>query len=180
MRWLALTTWEKNNSSGEKKAVDVFYAARLRQPLSNNNPERFSFFSFFSFPKHFNVPTLITQKFPGRRKPRKQMEIDDPIRCFKTAILIRRVRDNLHTYLVHILTVTLFLKSLGYKYLPHAQRVSHDCLSILRYLLSSRACFTCHTSFPGTIEKKYRRKKKSILYFQRFGRLSFDFFAPAG
>ena len=80
----------------------------------------------------------------------------------------------MHT--ISILTVILFLKSLDYKHLPHAQRVYHDFLSLLRSLFSSRACLSCHTFFPGTIEEKSRKKEESICFFQRFGRLSFAFF----
>ena len=81
-----------------------------------------------------------------------------------------------------MLTFILFLRPLNYKHLPHAQRVSHDFLSLLRYLLSSRsllylrACFSCHTFFPGAIEKNLGKRKKPISFFQRFERLSFAFF----
>ena len=79
-------------------------------------------------------------------------------------------------YLVPGITFILFLKSLDRKHLPHAKRVSHDFLSLLRSLLSLRACFSCHTFFPGRTENKSRKNKKSILFFQRFGKLSFAFF----
>ena len=88
---------------------------------------------------------------------------------------------------IHILTFNLFFrKSLDDKHQPHAPRVSHDFLSLLRSLLSSRsllslrAYFSCHTFFPRTIEKNIGKRKKSILISQLFGRLSFAFFHRLG
>ena len=86
----------------------------------------------------------------------------------------------------NIITFTLFLKSLDHKHPPHAQRISHDFLSLLRSLLSSRsllslrACFSCHTFFPGTIEKKISEKEKVDFVFSAVWEALFRFFSPAG
>ena len=78
----------------------------------------------------------------------------------------------------------LFLKSLDYNIgtcLTLSESTTIFC-RLLRSLLSSRslrACFSRHTFFPGTTEKILGKKKKSILFFQRLGRLSFAFISPA-
>ena len=44
------------------------------------------------------------------------------------------------------------------------------------YLLSLRACFSCHTFFPGTIEEKSREKKKVDFVFSAVSAGSLSFF----
>ena len=59
------------------------------------------------------------------------------------------VLENLGAYTY--LKVTLFLKSLDHKNLPHAPRVSHDILSLLRSSLSSRSLLLCVLASCATL-----------------------------
>ena len=78
------------------------------------------------------------------------------------------MREYTHTFI-------LFLKSLDYKNLPHAQRVSHDFLSLLRSLLSSRSLFffACLLYVPHFSSRNNRKKnsEKEKVYFVFFSGL---------
>ena len=76
-----------------------------------------------------------------------------------------------------MLKVTLFLKSLDYKHLPHAQRVSHDFLSLLRTIFpffAFFAFFACllvvpHCFSRNTTKTNIGERKGRFCFFSGLG-----------
>ena len=73
---------------------------------------------------------------------------------------------------INILTFILFFSSLYYQHLSASRSASlprffvvSKIFAFFAFFVSVRACFSCHTFFAGTIEKKSRKKKKTILFF---------------